>query len=208
MKKYFFWLILPLLFTGCANEEQKAVVLEFWKAKLSAFLPQQPTVQPAELEPTQPLQQPEPVKEEKLGEFPPDAKPENAPKQEVQKSAKRQVVSHQYMEIVMEEEPAKIAKKNTRVSAKDRVFIQRALENVRQANQSALRDIGQIFGPETQAQAFGIVAQSENILQTSAQTAESAQKYLTVQRTVLRQQEQLLNRLMQSNARNLRAVRG
>ncbi|MBQ8033156.1 MAG: hypothetical protein IJ266_04305, partial [Elusimicrobiaceae bacterium] len=88
------------------------------------------------------------------------------------------------------------------------VFIQRALENARQANQSTLRDIGQIFGPETQAQAFAVVAQSENILQTSAQTAESAQKYLTVQRTVLRKQEQLLNKLMQSNARNLRAVRG
>ena len=206
MKKHFFCLILPLLIAGCANGEAQEDVLSFWKAKLGAFLPKPPIEQPTTV-PELPAE-PEVIKEETPREVPPTATPENAPKQLAQKPAKRQVVSHQYMEIVMEEEPAKIAKKNTRVSAQDRVFIQRALENARQANQSTLRDIGQIFGPETQAQAFAVVAQSENILQTSAQTAESAQKYLTVQRTVLRKQEQLLNKLMQSNARNLRAVRG
>lgn len=206
MKKYFFWLILPMLIAGCANGDEQEDIVTFWKAKLGAFLPKPPLEQPAVV-PELPADSAE-VEEEKPSEVPPAATPENSPKQVTQKPAKRQVVSHQYMEIVMEEEPAKIAKKNTRVPAKDRVFIQRALEHARQANQSALRDIGQIFGPETQAQAFAIVAQSENILQTSAQTAESAQKYITIQRTVLRKQEQLLNKLMQSNARNLRAVRG
>ncbi len=206
MKKYFFWLILPMLIAGCANGEEQEDIVTFWKAKLGAFLPKPPLEQPAVV-PERPADSAE-VKEAKPSEVSPAATPENAPKQVTQKPARRQVVSHQYMEIVMEEEPAKIAKKNTRVSAKDRIFIQRALQNARQANQSALRDIGQIFGPETQAQAFAIVAQSENILQTSAQTAESAQKYITIQRTVLRKQEQLLNKLMQSNARKLRAVRG
>lgn len=207
MKKYFFCLILPLLMAGCANEEQQEEVLSFWKAKLGAFLPKPPLEQPTVV-PELPAE-PEVVKEETPSEVPPTATPESAPKQQlVQKPAKRQVVSHQYMEIVMEEEPAKIAKKNTRVSAKDRAFIQRALEKARQSNQSTLRDIGQIFGPETQAQAFAIVARSENVLQTSAQTVGSAQKYLDLQDKVMRQQEQLLNKLMQSNARNLRAVRG
>ena len=206
MKKYFFCLILPLLMAGCANEGQQEEVLSFWKAKLGAFLPKPPLEQPTVV-PELPAE-PEVVKEETPSEVPPTATPENAPKQLAQKSAKRQVVSHQYMEIVMEEEPAKIAKKNTRVSAKDRAFIQRALERARQSNQSTLRDIGQIFGPETQAQAFAIVARSENVLQTSAQTVGSAQKYLDLQDKVMRQQEQLLNKLMQSNARNLRAVRG
>ena len=204
MKKYLFLLLLSGMIAGCGDAEQKEEVLAFWKAQLVQILPKSPTA-PEQVNPPEPVQEPL--------ETPP-----NQPKEEAQANvpvkkspvsqAKRPRVSYQYMEITMEEDPAKIAKKNTRASAKDRIFIQRALEHARQANQSALRDIGQIFGPETQAQAFAIVAQSENILQTSAQTAESAQKYITIQRKVLQQQEQLLNKLMQSNARKLRAVRG
>lgn len=132
-----------------------------------------------------------------------------APVQTAQvRRVKRPETSYQFMEITMEDEPAKVAKINKKVSAKERVYIQRALESARLSNQKTLRDIGQIFGPETQAQAFAIVAKSEKVLQTTALNSESAQKYLDTQTKVLRQQEQMLNKLMQNNARNLRAIRG
>ena len=116
--------------------------------------------------------------------------------------------SYQFMEIKIEEDLPKDTKVNRHAPVKDRLYIQRALESAQSANQTTLRDIGRIFGPETQAQAFVIVAQSEKVLRTTAQTSESAQKYLATQNKVLRQQEQMLNRLMRNNARNLRAVRG
>ena len=114
----------------------------------------------------------------------------------------------QFMEITLEEDTPPVSKINTKAPDKDKAIIQRALENARAANQKTLKDIGKIFGSDTQAEAYGIVSKTEKLLQNTAQTSESAQKYLTVQEKILQQQEQMLNKVMQSHAKNLRAIRG
>lgn len=121
---------------------------------------------------------------------------------------KRPAAPSQFIEITIEEDVPPVSKSNTKASNKDKVIIQRALESARSANQKTLKDIGKMFGAETQAEAYGIVSKTEKLLQNTAQTSESAQKYLAVQEKILQQQEQMLNKLMQSHARNLRAIRG
>ena len=220
MKKYIFLILCAGIIIGCTNPEQDEKIRLFWMQQVLELLPQPqrvvpapgPVAMPVEPEETQvneTTEITETTEEETVPEniSQPPAVPAVSPAQAKPQPRVRRTRSSQFMEITIEEEPAQITKKNTKISAKDRVYIQRALENAQLANQKTLRDIGQVFGPETQAQAFAIVARAEKILRTTASTSQSAEKYLDTQEKVLRQQNQMLNNLMQSNAKNLRSIR-
>ena len=212
MKKYTLLILVGCALMGCTDAEQDEKIRSFWMQQIMQFLPQ-PQVPPAPVEPQAPVADEQTVarpedntKTQTQNPQTPEVPPQPAPLSKPR--VKRQADPYQFMEITMEDETAKVARVNTKVSAKDRAHIQQALENVRLSNQKTLKDIGQMFGPETQAQAFAIVARVEKVLQTSALNSESVQKYLNAQDRALKEQEKLLNQLLRNNARNLHSIRG
>ncbi len=121
------------------------------------------------------------------------------------KTAKKQQKPQQYMEITLEEDEPSFKGK---ASAKDLQAIQQALEKVQQDNTNALRDIGTMFGADTQSQAFIITSKTEKSLRNAARNSISLQQYLTAQNKLLKQQEADLNQLMQAHASRLRSIKG
>lgn len=111
--------------------------------------------------------------------------------------------SAQFMEITMEDPSGAIKGK---APLKDRKAMQQALDKVLQENQTALQDIGQMFGASTQAEAFAITTKTEKALRQKATQSTSLQEYMQAQRQLLKQQEQSLNKLMQANTQFLRNI--
>ncbi|MBP5617246.1 MAG: thioredoxin family protein [Elusimicrobiaceae bacterium] len=121
------------------------------------------------------------------------------------KAVKKKQQSQQYMEITLEEDDPSFKGK---APANDLQVIQWELEKVQQDNTNALRDIGAMFGADTQSQAFIITSKTEKSLRNAARNSTSLQQYLTAQNKLLKQQETDLNRLMQANASRLRSIKG
>ncbi|MBR5151534.1 MAG: hypothetical protein IKW71_01725 [Elusimicrobiaceae bacterium] len=113
----------------------------------------------------------------------------------------------QYMEIIMEDSP-QAQVQNAKASARDRRAIQLAFAGVQRNNQATLDDIGAMFGNDTQAQAFAIIARTERLLKKKASSSPNFQTYLTMQKNLLAMQEKDLNQLMRQHARNLRTIKG
>ncbi len=112
--------------------------------------------------------------------------------------------SKQFMEITMENTSGPVKGK---APLKDRQQIQAALDKVLKDNQNALQDIGQMFGANTQAEAFAITAKTEKALRRQATASNSYLEYSKVQKQLLAQQEQSLNKLMKEHAQYIRDIR-
>lgn len=125
-----------------------------------------------------------------------------APVQTIKKKAPRK--ESQFMEIVMDEPSGAIKGK---APLKDRKAMQKAIDKVLQDNQDTVEDIGAAFGAEVQAQAFAITTKTEKTLRKQAAASTSLKEYLTVERQLLKKQEQSLNQLMKNSSRRLRSAR-
>lgn len=112
----------------------------------------------------------------------------------------------QFIEITLEDSNTGNVK--SKAPLKDRQSMQSALDRVKQSNQQTVKDIGSMFGADTQAQALAIVAKYEKTLQRTANTSDTYQNYLKAQQKILQEQEQLLNQLMRDNAYRMRNIRG
>lgn len=115
--------------------------------------------------------------------------------------------SAQFMEIIMEDDP-KTQPRNNKATARDTRAMQLALASVERNNQSLLTDVGSLFGEDTKAQAFAVVARTERLLRRKASSSPDYQSYLATQKQLLKLQEKEINQLMRQNAKNIRSIRG
>ncbi len=115
----------------------------------------------------------------------------------------RPVSTAQFMEITLEDPSGAIKGK---APLQDRQAMQQALNKVLQENQTAVQDIGHMFGTGTQAEAFAITTKTEKALRQKAAQSASLQEYMQAQKQLLKQQEQSLNKLMQANTQFLRDI--
>ncbi len=113
----------------------------------------------------------------------------------------------QFMEIIMEDEP-KNQPRNTKASARDSRAMQLALASVERNNQSLLTDVASLFGEDTKAQAFAVVARTERLLRRKAASSPDYKTYLATQKQLLALQEKEINQLMRQNTKNIRTIRG
>ncbi len=113
----------------------------------------------------------------------------------------------QFMEIIMEDDP-KNQPRNNKATARDTRAMQLALASVERNNQSLLTDVGSLFGEDTKAQAFAVVARTERLLRRKASSSPDYQTYLATQKQLLKLQEKEINQLMRQNAKSIRTIRG
>ncbi len=113
----------------------------------------------------------------------------------------------QFMEIIMEDDP-KNQPRNVRASARDSRAMQLALASVERNNQSLLTDVASLFGEDTKAQAFAVVARTERLLRRKASSSPDYKTYLATQKQLLKLQEKEINQLMRQNTKNIRTIRG
>ncbi len=214
MKKILFLLLVVCSVCACTTPEEDAQIKLFWLEQMMQFMPKQarPGVLPPQPLPVFPPQE-DPsgfVQEQPAG--PKTQETAQPAAKTVVSTAKKPAATHrassQFMEITLEDANRRVTKLKSNASLKDRQAMQRAIENVKQSNQQALRDIGTMFDGDTQAQAFAIVAKSEKILMRTANTSINYQNYLNAQRKILQEQDAQLNQLMRANAHKLRRVRG
>ncbi|MBO5910936.1 MAG: hypothetical protein J6Q05_01900 [Elusimicrobiaceae bacterium] len=225
MKKFLFLLLLSGSLYACTTPEEDAQIKLFWFEQLMQIMPQQarPTsqeVQPFPVIMDEEKTEPPALEEEETStqlpetqETQPVTAPEqNAPDTVVKNDSKKITVAQrpqgQFLEITMEDVTRNVNQFKNNAPLKERQAMQRAIENVKQSNQQALRDIGTMFDGDTQAQAFSIISKSEKVLLRLANTSTSYENYLNAQRKILQEQDAQLNQLMRANAYKLRRVRG
>ena len=174
-------------------------MMKEWEA-LQENLPADPAAPQTAAEITQPVQ---PVEQSAAQTAQPPQPAKVNPPAPHKRRNKAHQNSGQFMEIMVEDPSGAIKGK---APLKDRRAMQRAIDQVLQDNQNTLQDIGQVFGAETQAQAFALMTQTEKELRQQAKASPSLQEYLKVQRQLLKKQEQNLNQLMRSSTHALRNI--
>ena len=209
MKKFLFLLTIAVGLCACTTPEEDAQIKLFWLEQMMQFMPHPPRpVQPLPAPvqpPTEPPLLPDEVATQPTQQNTPTANQQSAVSTTAKQPSARRAQS-QFLEITLED-TTRVNPLKSNAPLKERQAMQRALENVKQANQQALRDIGIMFDGDTQAQAFAIVAKSEKILMRTANTSNNYQNYLNAQRKILQEQDQQLNQLMRQNAYKLRRIR-